>query len=296
VTTTSLRSTVNLANPAANVTPGAAPNGADYVALQGANGQVLRGRDLRSLKFLGASTLPPVPLAWQTIANDPDRPGNSVLWSGNDSNLDVAAVSRVSVPAADPTLRLLEKYGAEEGFDYGYVTVSNDGGATYTPIAGDRTVDGPFGPSINGTTTGFEQHSYDLSAYAGQSILLGFRYVSDGGVNEGGWLLDDITVGGALISDGSSLNPFDSPSEIRPTPVANWNIRLIGIDEQHSLALQFEINGKRSVNLGLLPLLVLSLFPKVVVLVSYDEPTEQQRQYAPYTLTVNGVRQPGGSP
>ena len=28
---------------------------------------------------------------------------------------------------------------------------------------------------------------------------------------------------------------------------------------------------------------------------AYDEPTEQVQQYAPYTLTVNGVVQPGGS-
>jgi len=36
VTTPSLRSTVNLENPAANSTPGAAPNGADFVPLQDA--------------------------------------------------------------------------------------------------------------------------------------------------------------------------------------------------------------------------------------------------------------------
>ncbi len=29
-------------------------------------------------------------------------------------------------------------------------------------------------------------------------------------------------------------------------------------------------------------------------MVAYDEPTEQVQQYAPYTLTVNGVLQPGG--
>ena len=39
VTTPSLRSSVNLANPDAYDDPGAAPNGADYVPLQGANGQ-----------------------------------------------------------------------------------------------------------------------------------------------------------------------------------------------------------------------------------------------------------------
>lgn len=295
VTTPSLRSTVNLANPDANDDPGAAPNGADYVRLQGANGQILRGRDLRSLSFQGAKTLPPIPLAWSTVANDPDRSGNPVLWSGNASNLDAAAVTSVTVPSADPTLRFLAKYGAEEGFDYGYVIVSTDGGATYTAIAGDKTVDGPLGPGINGTTDGFEPHSYDLSAFAGRSILVGFRYVSDGGVNEGGWLVDDITVGGSTVSDGSTLDPFDSPSEIRPTDVANWNLRLIGIDERHSRARQIEIDGRSGVTLGRLPLALLSAFPTVVAVVAYDEPTEQVTQYAPYTLTVNGVVQPGGS-
>ena len=61
-------------------------------------------------------------------------------------------------------------------------------------------------------------------------MLLGFRYVSDGGVNEGGWYVDDVTVGATLVSDGSSLAPFDSPTEIHPTEVANWNVRLVGID------------------------------------------------------------------
>ena len=93
-----------------------------------------------------------------------------------------------------------------------------------------RRSTGRSGRRSTAPPTGFEPHCYDLSAYAGQTVLLGFRYVSDGGVNEGGLLLDDITVGGTLVSDGSSLDPFDSPSEIHPTPVENWNIKLVGID------------------------------------------------------------------
>ena len=49
VTSPSLRSTVNLANPRSYADPGAAPNGADFVPLQKADGTVLEGRDLRSL-------------------------------------------------------------------------------------------------------------------------------------------------------------------------------------------------------------------------------------------------------
>lgn len=289
VTTRSLRSTVNLANPAINATPGAAPNGADYVPL------TVPGRDLRSVRFEGARTLPPLPLAWTVVKNDPDRRDNPVLWSGNTSNLDSAAVTTVTVPSGGATLRLLAKYGAEEGFDYGYVTVSADGGKTYTPVAGDRTVEGPLGPALNGRTKGFEPHTFDLSGYAGKTVLLGFRYVSDAGVDEGGLLVDDVTLGGTVVSDGASLAAFDSPSEIRATEVHNWNLRLVGLDGKRKVAVQVEVDGRRTVRLDPVRLAALKPFPKVIAIVAYDEPTEQVSQYAPYTLTVNGKRQPGGA-
>ena len=123
VTTTSLRSTVNLANPSANSTPGAAPNGADYVAAAGRQRATCsRARDLRSLAFSGAKTARRR-CRWRgrSVNDDPDRPGNPVLFSGNANNTDASAVTSVTVPAADPTLRFLAKYGAEFGFDYGYV-------------------------------------------------------------------------------------------------------------------------------------------------------------------------------
>jgi hypothetical protein len=297
VTTPSLRSSINMASPDINDDAGAAPNGADYVPLQSANGKVLRGRDLRSLSFRAAEQLPPLPLTWSVVSDDPDRPANPVLWSGNESNLDASAVTSVTVPTTDPTLRLLAKYGAEFGFDYGYVQVSTDGGETYTSIAGDRTIDAPLGPGLNGTTTGFEPHTFDLSAYAGQTILLAFRYVSDGSVNEGGLRIDDVTVGGTLVSDGSSLDPFDSPTEINPIEVDNWNVRLVGINEGRvPIVLQVEFDGRNRISLDKRELRAAKLFQKVVAIVAYDEPTEQVQQYAPYTLTVNGVVQPGGTP
>jgi hypothetical protein len=296
VTSKSLRSTVNLDNPDAYDDPGAAPNGADYVQLRGADGQALRGRALRSLTFSGAKSLPPLPLTWSVVSDDPDRPGNPVLWSGNDNNTDASAVFSANVPAADPTLRFLAKYGAEAGYDYGYVQVSTDGGATYTTIPGNHTGEAPLGPGLNGTTTGFEDESYDLSAYAGQDVLIAIRYVSDGGVNEGGLKVDDISVGGTAISDGSSLEPFSSLTEIKPVDVHNWNVRLVGIRSgKVPVVVQAEFDGKSQIKLNRFALALLSPFDKVVAIVAYDEPTEQVQQYAPYTLTVNGVVQPGGA-
>ncbi len=294
VTTKSLRSSVNLDNPAAYATPGAAPNGADYVPLK-VGGRALTGTDLRTLTFTGATALPSTPLAWTVVDNDPDRAGNPVLFSGNENNTDAAAVTSVAVPATNATLTFLAKYGAEATYDYGYVEVSTDGGATYTAIPGDRTVDGPRGPGLNGTTTGFEPHSYDLSAYAGKTVLLSFHYVSDGGVNEGGLLLDDIKLGGTPISDGSSLAPFRSPTQIKPVTVANWNAKLIGIRPGTvPIVEQLESNGKSSISLSRAQLALLLPAQQVVAIIAYDEPTERVQQYAPYALTVNGTLQPGG--
>lgn len=303
VTSASVNSLVNLDNPRSYEQPGAAPNGADYVLLRKADGTPLKGKDLRSLTFDGARTLPPQPLAWTVVDDDPDRPGNPVLWSGDGPWVDAFAVAEVTVPASDPTLRFVAKYGAEQDFDYWFVYVSTDGGESYTNVT-DTAIDNPrvsessigLGPGISGTTDGFEEHAFDLSAYAGQTVLLGLRYVSDPLVFEGGLLVDDITVGGTVVSDGSSLAPFRSPTQIRPTPVHNFAVQVWGVNRDLHLAVRVaEVTNKFSFSLGLLERLVLALFPEVVVIVAYDEPTEQVTQYAPYTLTANGVVQGGGA-
>ncbi len=301
-TSASVTSTINLANPAINATPGVAPNGADYVPLTGVapGGAVvaLRGRELTSLVFDGAAALPPLAQDWRIVTDDPDRPGDPVLFSGNADGLDAVAIIPVTVPVAQPELTFLAKYGAEAGYDFGYVSVSTDGGASYVPVAGDRTVTGPNGPALTGSTAGFEAHHFDLSAYAGQQILLSFRYVSDAGVNAGGLLLDDITLGGALLSDGSTLTPFLSPTAIRPTPVSNWAIRIIGISESADrtmITVLAPTVGTR-LTMDTRALRKLDRSDRVLVMVSYDEPTGRHGQYAPYTLTVNGTVQAGGSP
>jgi hypothetical protein len=271
-----VRATVNLANPASYDTAGAAPNGADYVRLRDAAGKHLSGAELTAVTFTGARTLPSRPLLWTV------RDG--ALFSGNTSKLDAAAVVSVAVPSADPTLRLRAKYTTEAGYDYGYVTVSADGGKTYTAIAGDHTVAAPSGPALHGHSDGFEPQVYDLKAYAGRRVLLGFRYVSDASVDEGGWLVDDVTVGATTVSDGRVLTGFRSPTQIVPVEVHGWHVRLVGLDAERRRARQVGVAGYAA----------LRGYPKVVAIVAYDEPTEQVTQYARYALTVNGVVQPGG--
>jgi hypothetical protein len=293
VTSKSLNSTVNLGNPRSYATAGAPANGADYVALRGASGLYLKGKDLKSLKFAGAKTLPQQPLRWTSVTNAPGHTGNPALWSGNTSNLDASAITPVTVPTANPSLTFSERHLAEEGYDYAYTVISTDGGVSYTALSNANTVAGPYGPAFNGDSAAFATQTFDLSAYAGKSVLIGFRYVSDGGTNDGGWYVDDVKVGATTVSDGSTAAPFKSTTQTYPVPIFAFNVRVVGLDTFKHKALVRHYSA-RSFSLGKAKLAQFRKYPRVVVLVSYDEPTEQYQPQAEYTLTANGVVQPGG--
>ena len=62
-----------------------------------------------------------------------------------------------------------------------------------------------------------------------------------------------------------------------------WHVSLVGIA------------GTRAVVVPLDRFAELASCPKVVAVIAYDEPTEKIKQYAPYQLTANGIRQPGGA-
>ncbi|GIE83479.1 hypothetical protein Aph02nite_94290 [Actinoplanes philippinensis] len=257
VTSASLRSTVNLDNPSAYGRPGAPPNGADYLRLPAG---------WQTVGFEGAPSLPAVPLAWTL--------DSGMIFSGNTPDTDSTAVRQVDVPAADPVLRFTSTYGLEDKFDYGYVTVSADGGETYQMVKGDRTIQGPLGEAITGEAADVAL-SYDLKPYAGKSVLLGFRYVSDSAVSIGGWHIKDVKVGGAAVG-GNSLDGWKSPTEIHPIPVHHWQVTLVGLADGRARVVPLTRYAR------------LRHYPKVVAIVAYDEPTGTVTQYAPYTLTVDG--------
>jgi hypothetical protein len=293
VVSESLNSTVNLGNPQSYARPGAPANGADYVGLRDDSGLYLNGPQLRGLSFVGAKTLVPQDLEWTSVADPPLHSGDAVLWSGNRSNLDANAVTAVTVPSENPTLTFDEYHLAEEGFDYAYTLISTNGGKTYHALANANTVDGPNGPALNGDADGWATQTFDLSAYAGKSVVIGFRYVSDGGVNEGGWYLDNVKVGDTVINDGTSTAPFESITQHRPVHVANWNVRLVGVDAANNKVGILDLPG-RSTRITHAQRDFLRGYPRVVAIVAYDEPTEQFQPQALYTLKANGVVQPGG--
>jgi immune inhibitor A len=112
----------------------------------------------------------------------------------------------VDVPAGSPVLSMQLDYDIETDWDYAYVMVSTDGGANWTNLAGNVTTNtNPngqnFGNGITGDSNGWVNATFDMSAYAGQTVLLRIRYWTDVAATERGLLVDNITLNG--FSDGA---------------------------------------------------------------------------------------------
>lgn len=112
---------------------------------------------------------------------------------------DLTAVAEMTA-----TLNFWSWYDIELGWDYAYIAVSADEGATWTQLSTIATSEAnPHGNNLGMGLTGtsgsteppaWRQQSADLSPYIGQNILLRFEYVTDDALYEQGLALDDITI------------------------------------------------------------------------------------------------------
>ncbi|MFI2301128.1 immune inhibitor A domain-containing protein [Actinacidiphila glaucinigra] len=138
--------------------------------------------------------------------------GAKQWWSGSGDNLSNTLTRDVDLTGkTSASLSLKGWYDIEENYDYLYTEVSTDGGSTWTAI--DGTIggaplprDASDKPALTGTAASYQDMVLPLDAYAGQSVKLRFRYQSDTGVAQKGFLADAITLtadGATVFSDGA---------------------------------------------------------------------------------------------
>ncbi|NOY69713.1 MAG: hypothetical protein GXP53_09560 [Deltaproteobacteria bacterium] len=143
---------------------------------------------------------------WATTTSD--FHSSTTAWTdspatyyGNDVNVSLTLTTPVDLSSATaPQLVFWHTYQLETTFDYGYVEVSTDGGATW-----------PGQPAIfTGISDGWTRTQVDLTAYAGEaSVLIRFRLVTDKTITWDGWTIDDVAIDEApvQIADLSVTNP-----------------------------------------------------------------------------------------
>ncbi len=104
-------------------------------------------------------------------------------FKGNTADSQASTLTTVTPLPVTPgmSVSFWTYYNTESNFDYGFVEVSTDGRLF-------NVLD-----NFTGTGTTWQQKQYDLSAYAGKSVFLRFRYVTDDGTSLEGFYVDDIT-------------------------------------------------------------------------------------------------------
>lgn len=200
-------------------TPGAPAWGADFIKID---------PDVKVDKLL-LNGIDFFKTPWKAV-DDPLGERGTVLW-GNEGNLaDNHLITRLDlsdVTAEDaPALSFDTYYEIEEYWDYGMVQISTDGGESWTSLANEDTTDelDPNGhPNIQSNLPGFTGHSggwvtetFDLSDYAGEEVLLSFRYMTDWAYQEAGWYIDNIRVDAIGFShDADSTDDWMSLEEVK---------------------------------------------------------------------------------
>ena len=173
--------------------------------------------------------------------------GANAWWGGKGDNLDNTMTRSVTVPAAPATLQMRLNYQIETNWDYAYVQVSNNGGSTWTNLAGTylggangttptalTTTTNPnaqnLGNGITGSSNGvWRLASFNMNAFAGQTVLLRLRYKTDKFTSLKGIMADEIKLGtfedGAEAGDtGWTYAGFKVTNGVEPSNVPHYYI------------------------------------------------------------------------
>lgn len=128
-------------------------------------------------------------------------PSNSLVWwSRNAATNHSTLTASVDLEGLqDPVLRYWEWHDIEEWYDWVYLEVSADGGATWRWLqAPGMTTKDPFGNSpgvgYTGSSGEWRLEEIDLGNYSGEEVLIRFGYLTDDAIEAGGFAVNHAEV------------------------------------------------------------------------------------------------------
>jgi len=136
----------------------------------------------------------------------------------NNMNASLTMTSGLDLytTAINPKLSFWHRYQIETSFDFGYVEISLDNGATWALLK-----------QFTGISNGWVREQIDLAAYAGQlNVMIRFRITTDKTVQWDGWYIDDIVIG-------------DPPSAVAAFTVSNPTVSSLDVTWSQSLDTNF---------------------------------------------------------
>jgi hypothetical protein len=307
--------TINI-DAEANDTPGAPPNGADYLDL-GA------GSDLASVAFDGDASFEfPGGTDWfvddDGFFTSPDEADGKY-----GTEVDASMVRDVSGHDGD-VLAFDHYYAMELGWDFGFVQTSPDGQA-WTSLACTGTTsdhDPDAFPYVTEHLPGFTGPSGDTevtdtvgSAAAPIHVTcpglpsgtnyLAFRLVTDEASEFDGWHIKNLTLGGGSLVANGDLTGWANIQSLNPLSL-DFGFALVGINgsvdtyghvtsADSVTVVRPTLDGDEDYTLTSDDLDALAGFDRVVALVWGVPAEEGDTLYQPYSLMVNGVERADGA-
>ncbi|MBK9925551.1 MAG: immune inhibitor A [Anaerolineales bacterium] len=129
--------------------------------------------------------------------------GDFFYFSGSGNDLVNSMSRSVTLPADAASFSAKVRYDIELDWDYAYLTVNG------TPVNTNlSTSDDPngqnFGEGITGASADWVDLTADLTAFAGQTVDIGFLYWTDSAVANPGIFVDDISISGQPLDDAET--------------------------------------------------------------------------------------------
>lgn len=300
--------TVNF-TPEANSTAGAPPWGADYI-------DVGSGAGLGSVAFDGDDTFVfPGGPQWVVDGDGYFTNPDVAAQTYYDNNQDLSIAHDVSGHDGQ-VLSFDHFYETELDWDYGFVQVSTDGGASWQSLActGTTSAHDPGAissivanlPGYTGTagSAGAPAHATCPALPAGTDYLA-FRLMTDPSVQFDGWHVKNIQLNGANVGTPGSLTSWDNQSFF--TPVAlDFGFALVGtngtVDAYGDVTAGTSVKVFRPTlgagndyTLSAGDLAALAGYARVVAVVWGIPANEDSTLYQPYSLMVNGTEKADGA-
>ncbi len=197
------------------------------------------------------------PGLWHQTTGDANSPTHS-WWIGSEALGTYNTGARVNdalispavnlVGASGPiTLLFTEEYVTEAGWDFCMVDVSSDGGTTWTALRGN------YGDAPSGDSHGWQITTLDLSAYAGEQILVRYNFdTGDTLFNDfPGWWVDNVAIydqGGMISGEVFFDTNTNGILDTGEPGLGDWLLTITG---PITLTLRSSSNGQYSIPLPL---------------------------------------------
>ena len=222
--------------------------------------------------------------------------GDHCWWSNRGDSISSTLTRELDLSqVTEATLGFRIWFEVEEDWDYGYVQVSTDGGATWdiieTPNTSPRNPFGnSFGHGYTGNSEGWVEEQLDLGRYTGQRVLLRFHYVTDDALDGTGMCIDSISIPGIGFVD---QGPTDAEWQIEGFVWTDnkvhqdYIVQLIEVGEETSVR-EMEIDSN---NRGQILISDIEDLDDVVLVVAALAPATSQ--VASYTIKVERAKESG---